>query len=82
MKSPFTWSLVRGTVLNLNRKGNMLHSRALRLHFTELGLLSRSSGVTKLQKISFRNSPFLRTFDIGPLGLTKYIVGLVPGKIQ
>ena len=80
--SPFTWSLVRGTVLNLNHVGNMVYTRALRLHFTELGVLSRCSGVTKLQRVKFRNSPFLRTFDIGPMGLTKYIIGIVPGKVE
>jgi len=80
--SPFKGSLIRGTVFNLRKVGNMYHTRALRLHLTELGLLKSSRSVTRLQRISFKNSPFIRTFDIGPLGLTKFIIGIVPGRVD
>ena len=79
---PFKLTLIRGTVVNLKRVGNEYRARAVRLHFTEYGGITRISGVTKLRKISFSHSPFIRTYDIGPLGLTTYVVGLVPGRIN
>jgi len=82
MKSPFKRTLVRGTVFNLRRVGNTYHGRAIRLRFTEFSGLTRVSGVIKLQRISFKHSLLLRKYDIGPLGLTTYIVGIIPGGIK
>ncbi|UCD14469.1 MAG: hypothetical protein JSW60_03370 [Thermoplasmatales archaeon] len=79
---PFKFTYIRGTVVNLKRVGNEYRARAVRLHFTEFGGITRISGVTKLRKISFTHTPFIRTFDIGPLGLTTYVIGLVPGRIN
>jgi hypothetical protein len=82
MRTPLKRTLIRGTVFNLRRVGNMYHGRAIRLHFTELSGLTRTSGVTKLKRVSFKHSPLVRTYDLGPLGLTTYIIGIVPGGID
>lgn len=82
MKTPFKRTLIRGTVFNLRRVGNMYHGRAIRLHFTELSGLTRTSGVIKLKRVSFKHSPLVRTYDIGPLGLTTYVLGIIPGKLD
>jgi len=82
MKSPFKRTLVRGTVFNLRRVGNTYHGRAIRLHFTEFSGFTRVSGVIKLKRVSFEHSLWLRKYDIGPLGLTTYILGIVPGGIK
>ncbi len=81
-KQPFRWTLLRGTVFNLKRVRNEYHARAVRLHYTEFTGLSRVSGTIKLKRISFEHSPFIRTYDIGPLGLTTYVFGFVPGGLN
>lgn len=79
---PTKRTVVRGTVLNLKRVGKTYHGRAIRLHYTEFSGLTRTSGVIKLQRISFKHGPMLRKFDIGPLGLTTFIAGVIPGGIK
>ena len=82
MISPTKRTFVRGTVFNLRRVGNTYHGRAIRLRFTEFSGLTRTSGVIKLQRVSFGHSLLLRKYDLGPLGLTTYVVGIVPGGIN
>jgi len=82
MRSPLKRTLIRGTVFNLRRVGNTYHGRAIRLRFTEFSGLTRVSGVIKLQRVSFGHSLLLRKYDLGPLGLTTYVVGIVPGGIK
>ncbi|MCK5113067.1 MAG: hypothetical protein KAQ84_05935, partial [Thermoplasmatales archaeon] len=81
-KQPFRMTFIRGTVLNLKRVRNEYHARAVRLHYTEFTGLSRVSSTIKLRRISFAHGPFIRTYDIGPLGLTTYIIGFVPGGLN
>jgi hypothetical protein len=78
---PTKRTYVRGTVINLRRVGKTYHCRAVRLHYTEFAGLTRTSGVIKLQRVSFKHGPLLRKYDIGPLGLTTYIAGVIPGGI-
>lgn len=80
-KQPFRMTFIRGTVLNLKRVRNEYHARALRLHYTEFTGLHRVSSTIKLRRISFAHGPFIRTYDIGPLGLTTYIIGFIPGGL-
>ncbi|MFW6121197.1 MAG: Ig-like domain-containing protein, partial [Petrotogales bacterium] len=82
IKAPFKLALLRGTVFNCKRVGTEFHARAIRLHFIEFTGFTRTSGVIKLRKVSFQHSPFIRTYDIGPLGLTTYIFGFVPGGLS
>jgi hypothetical protein len=82
MKSPTKRTFVRGTVFNLRRVGNTYHGRAIRLRFTEFSGITRTSGVIKLQRVSFGHSLLLRKYDLGPLGLTTYVVGIVTGGIK
>jgi len=79
---PTKRTFVRGIVLNLRRVGKTYHGRAIRLHYTEFSGLTRTSGVIKLQRVSFKHGPMLRKFDIGPLGLTTFITGFIPGGIS
>jgi len=78
---PTKRTYVRGTVFNLRRVGKTYHCRAIRLHYTEFSGLTRTSGIIKLQRVSFKHGPLLRKYDIGPLGLTTYIAGVIPGDI-
>ena len=83
-KTPFQWTILRGTVFNLKQVGDKYHGRAIRLHYTEIAPFSSVSGTgfIKLRKITFARVPFMLTYDIGPVGLTTYIFGIFPGKIN
>ena len=82
--TPFQWTILRGTVFNLKQVGNKYHGRAIRLHYTEIAPFSSVSGTgtIKLRKITFARAPFMLSHDIGPVGLTTYIFGIFPGKIN
>ncbi|GAH68750.1 unnamed protein product, partial [marine sediment metagenome] len=82
--TPFQWTILRGTVFNLKQVGDKYHGRAIRLHYTEIAPFSSVSGTgtIKLRKITFARAPFMLSHDIGPVGLTTYIFGIFPGKIN
>jgi hypothetical protein len=82
--TPFQWTILRGTVLNLRQMGTKFNGRAIILHYREIAPLTSmaSSGSIRLRKITFSRSPFMLSHDVGPLGLTTYLFGIIPGKIN
>jgi hypothetical protein len=64
--------------------GTKFHGRAILLHYREIAPLTSmaSSGSIRLRKITFSRSPFMLSHDVGPVGLTTYLFGVIPGKIN
>lgn len=82
--TPFQWTILRGSVFNLRMVGNKYHGRAIRLHYREIAPLTSmtSNGIIRLRKISFSDSPFMFSYDVGPAGLITNLFGIFPGKID
>jgi len=82
--TPFQWTILRGTVFNFRQVGNKFHGRAIRLQYREIAPFTTmaSSGTIRLKKISFSKSPFMFSYDVGPVGLTTYLFGIFPGKLN
>ena len=82
--TPFQWTILRGTVFNLRQMGTEFHGRAILLHYREIAPFTSmaSSGSIRLRKITFSRSPFMFSHDVGPVGLTTYLFGVIPGKIN
>ena len=82
--TPFQWTILRGTIFNLKQVGTKHHGRAIRLHYKEIAPFTTmaSSGTIRLRKISFSRSPFMFSYDVGPAGLTTYLFGIFPGKVN
>lgn len=80
--SIFGWTIVRGLIFNLQKMGNDLVFRAIRLHYTEITGLEISSGVIKLKQVAVSDLGPDRRVHFGITGVFVYIFAICKGDLQ
>ncbi|MBU0496519.1 MAG: hypothetical protein KKC68_05225 [Candidatus Thermoplasmatota archaeon] len=80
--SIFGWTIIRGYVFNLQKMGNDLVFRAIRVHFTEITGLELRSGVIKFKQVAVSDFGPDRRVYMGVLGAFVYLFAICKGGIQ
>ncbi len=81
-QSIFGWTIVRGLVFNLQKMGNDLVFRAIRVHYTEITGFEVSTGVVKLKQIAVSDFGPDRRVHMGVLGVFVWLFAICKGDLQ
>jgi hypothetical protein len=76
------WTIIRGWIMNLQKDGNTLKFRALRLHYTEFSGMETATGVLRGVRVKISDMGPDRQLTFGPLGSLTWIFGLCHGSIE
>ena len=80
--SIFGWTIVRGLIFNLQKMGNDLVFRAIRVHYTTITGLEISSGVIKGKQVAVSDFGPDRRVHFGALGVFVYLYAVCKGGVQ
>jgi len=80
--SIFGWTIVRGLVFNLQKMGNDLVFRSVRVHYTSITGLEVSSGVIKGKQVAVSDFGPDRRVYLGVLGAFVYLYAVCKGGVQ
>ena len=70
------WTFLRGWVYNPIERKNIVHAKAIWLHYRERSFLVKHVGVLRrYEDISFRNGPFIYIYEFGEFGSLAYVFG-------
>jgi hypothetical protein len=81
-QSIFGWTFIRGLVFNLQKMGNDLVFRAVRIHYTEITGFEISTGIIKLKQIAVSDLGPDRRVYIGVFGVFCWIYAICKGDLQ
>ena len=75
-KGIFDKTLVMGTIINPQVKGENLTASAVYLFYFESGLLIKKGGIVRgFTTVSMKFTPFLLLYTPGPFGFVSYVYG-------
>ena len=73
---------LRGLLFRCNHIGNENHALALRLHYIEITLTERTSGMVMMNRVIFKDATYNgRMYEVG-FGMFTYVFGFFEGGLE
>ena len=73
---------LRGILFRCNRRGDVNHALAIRLHYAEITPFERTAGIVTMNRVTFGDSAYAgRMYEIG-FGMFTYVIGFFKGGLE